>query len=123
VFGNDVGTPDGTCVRDFIHVSDLASAHLKALLHLAEGGSSLAVNLATGKGTSIAELMRTIEEVSGRKVPHVFAPPRAGDPPSLYADPGKAKEILGWEAQFDVRQIIEGAWKWEERLPDFLGTP
>lgn len=120
VFGKEVGTPDGTCIRDFIHVADLASAHLKSLVHLAGGGSSIAVNLATGKGSSIAEVMRTIEEVTGRKVPHVFAPARAGDPPALFADPGKAREILGWEARLDLRQIIASASRWEEKLPEFL---
>lgn len=123
VFGNDVGTADGTCIRDFIHVSDLATAHLKALQYLADGGSSVSLNLATGKGTSIAELLRIIQEVSGKAVPHVFTPPREGDPPVLFADPRKAKEVLGWEARYDIRQIIEGAWRWEEQLPEFLARP
>jgi len=120
VFGNDVGTPDGTCIRDFIHVSDLASAHLKALVYLAGGGPSLALNLATGTGTSIAQLLGIIQEVTGRKVPHSFAPPRPGDPPVLYADPSMATKLLGWKAKFDVRKIIESAWQWEEQLPEFL---
>ena len=80
----------------------------------------MAMNLGTGKGTSIAELLRAIEEISNRKVPHVFASPRAGDPPVLFAEAHKAREVLGWQAQYDLRQIIETAWRWEERLPGFL---
>jgi UDP-glucose-4-epimerase GalE len=123
VFGNDVGTPDGTCIRDYIHVSDLASAHVKALDYLAGGGLSLTANLGTGKGTSIAEILGAIEEVTGRKVPHVFAPARPGDPPALLTEPRRAKEILGWEAHYDLRQIIEGAARWEVELPGFLSRP
>ncbi|SRR6266568_669246 len=123
VFGSDLETPDGTCVRDFIHVADLASAHLKALQHIAKGGSSISLNLGTGKGTSIAELLHLIEIVSGRKVPHVFAPARAGDPPVLFAQVQSAKEILGWEARLDLRQIVMGAWRWEEQLSNFLSAP
>lgn len=120
VFGNDLDTPDGTCIRDFVHVYDLASAHLKALQHIADGGPSVALNLGTGRGTSIATLLDVIEKISGRKVPHVFASHRPGDPPVLIADPRKAKEILGWEYTFDLEQIITGAFRWEEHLPEFL---
>jgi UDP-glucose-4-epimerase GalE len=120
VFGKNLDTLDGTCVRDFIHVSDLASAHLKALMYLADGGPSLELNLATGKGTSIAEVLSIIEGVTSRSVPHTFAPPRDGDPPILFADARKAKEVLGWESRFDIKEIIKGAWIWEEQLPDFL---
>jgi UDP-glucose-4-epimerase GalE len=123
VFGSDLDTPDGTCIRDFIHVWDLATAHLKALTYLVNGGPSVALNLGTGRGTSIAEVLRLIEEISGRKVPHFFAPPRAGDPPVLFADARRAKEVLGWEPQFDIRHILEGAVKWEEMLPGFLEIP
>jgi UDP-glucose 4-epimerase len=83
----------------------------------------VALNLGTGRGTSIAEVLRLIEEISGRKVPHFFAPPRAGDPPVLFADARRAKEVLGWEPQFDIRHILEGAVKWEEMLPGFLEIP
>ncbi len=123
VFGKDLNTPDGTCIRDYVHVADLASAHVKALHYLAKGGASVALNLATGKGTSIAEAIRVIEELSGRALPHVYAPPRAGDPPALYADPSKATEVLGWEAQYDIRATIADALRWEEQLPDFLAAP
>lgn len=122
IFGNDLPTEDGTCIRDYIHVADLASAHLKALNYLACGGASVALNLGTGKGTSIAEILRLVEEASGRKVPHVFAPPRAGDPPVLYAEAHKAKELLGWEARYDIRQTIHDAVRWEEQLPAFLSS-
>lgn len=120
IFGQDLATADGTCIRDFIHVSDLGSAHLKSLQYLAEGGPSVELNLGTGKGTSIAELLHVIEEISGRTVPHVFAPPRAGDPPVLFAEARKAKEVLQWEAKSDLWEIIDSAWKWEEQLPSFL---
>jgi UDP-glucose-4-epimerase GalE len=120
IFGNDLDTKDGTCVRDFVHVADIAAAHLKALEYLAGGGASTALNLGTGKGTSIAEVLEAIEKISNRRVPHVFAPPRAGDPPVLFAKVQKAKQTLGWEARFDLGTIIAGAIKWEEGLPAFL---
>lgn len=123
VFGNQLPTPDGTCVRDFIHVSDLADAHLRALKYLAEGGSSLALNLGTGKGTSIAELLRVIEEISGRKVPHHIVDPRPGDPPILFADSSKAREVLGWQPAFGIREVIQSALHWEENLQSFLSEP
>jgi len=122
VFGNTLDTPDGTCIRDYIHVADLASAHRRALDYLAAGGNSIAMNLGTGKGTSIGELLTVVEEVSGRKVPHSFAPPRAGDPPALYSSPEKARQVLGWTAQYDIRQIVSTALAWEEKLPEFLRT-
>jgi UDP-glucose-4-epimerase GalE len=120
IFGKDLDTPDGTCVRDFVHVCDLATAHLKALQYLDNGGPSVALNLGTGRGTSIAALIAVIEKISDRKVPHVFAPPRPGDPPVLIADSLKAKEMLHWESRFDLEQIIAGASRWEEQLPEFL---
>jgi|SRR5271156_330034 len=120
IFGQDLDTPDGTCIRDFIHVSDLASAHLKALRYLADGGPSVTLNLGRGKGTSIAELLRVIEEISNRKVPHTFASPRSGDPPVLFAEAHMAKKVLGWQARFSLRQIIETAWRWEQQLSSFL---
>jgi len=121
VFGKNLDTPDGTCIRDFIHVSDLANAHVKALHYLAKGGASIEVNLGNGRGTSIAEVLGAIDRISGRNVPHVFAPPRPGDPPVLYAAVKKANEVLGWQARFGLDEIIKGAWRWEEQLPGFLG--
>jgi len=123
VFGESFDTPDGTCIRDFIHVADLATAHVKALEYLTHKGTSTQLNLGTGTGTSIKELIKMIEEVSCRKVPHVFAPPRAGDPPILFADVQKAKETLGWKPRYDLREIVDGALRWEEYLPEFLRMP
>jgi UDP-glucose-4-epimerase GalE len=123
VFGQDLDTQDGTCVRDFVHVADLASAHVKALDYLARGGQSVELNLGTGTGTSIKQLIRAIEEVSGRSVPHVYAPPRPGDPPALFAEAQKAKDILGWEPRYSLQQIVTGAIRWEENLAEFLREP
>ncbi len=123
VFGQNLDTPDGTCVRDFVHVADLASAHVKALEYLSRGGPSIELNLGTGTGSSIKHLIREIEEVSGRSVPHVYAPPRSGDPPSLFADIQKAKETLHWQPKYDLRQIVTGAIRWEENLAEFLREP
>ena len=116
VFGNNLDTPDGTCIRDYIHVSDLGSAHVLALEYLANGGGSISMNLGTGRGTSIKELIDAFHRLTGLVVPHEFAPPRAGDPPSLYANPAKAKEILGWVARRDVDEILTSAWKWQQKL-------
>jgi len=123
VFGGDLNTPDGTCVRDFIHVADLASAHVKALDYLEQGCSSVELNLGTGAGTSINQLIRKIEQVSGLKVPHVLAPARPGDPPILLADVQRAQEVLKWYPQYDLEQIVTGALHWEENLGKFLQQP
>ncbi len=122
IYGTNLNTPDGTCVRDYVHVADLASAHVQALGYLEGGGPSVALNLGTGKGTSVAEIMQFVEAEMNRKVPCRFAPPRQGDPPILFADARKAKEILGWTPRFDIRQIIASAVNWEEQLPEYLGT-
>jgi UDP-glucose-4-epimerase GalE len=123
VFGQYLDTPDGTCVRDFVHVADLASAHVKSLEYLARGGPSLQLNLGTGTGTSIKQLIREIEEISGRPVPHVYAPPRPGDPPVLVAEAQKAKDTLDWKPNYDLKQIVTGAIQWEANLADFLREP
>lgn len=113
VFGTDYPTPDGTGIRDYIHVADLADAHAKALDHLAAGGESLACNLGTGVGVSVKEIISAVEEITGRKVPVVFGPRRAGDPPQLLADPRLAAEKLGWVAKHrDVRDMVRSAWAW-----------
>jgi len=120
VFGRNLDTPDGTCIRDFVHVSDLGTAHVKAVEYLAQGGSSLAANLGTGNGTSIKQLLETIKAVTGGPVPHEFAEARSGDPPILYADPAIAKKVLGWSPRFNLEDIVSTAWKWEQGLPAFL---
>jgi UDP-glucose-4-epimerase GalE len=113
VFGTDYNTPDGTCIRDYIHVNDLAEAHAKALDHLAAGGESIRCNLGTGVGVSVEEIIAAVEEISGKKVPVKYGPRRAGDPDSLVADPSFAKQVLGWEARHrDVRDMVRPAWLW-----------
>ena len=113
VFGTDYPTPDGTCIRDYIHVEDLASAHARALDHLAGGGASIRCNLGTGVGVSVKEIITAAEEITGQPVPVQYGPRREGDPAVLVADPSLAKELLGWEAvNRDVRDMIRPAWKW-----------
>src|SRR5215471_8044236 len=115
VFGSDYPTPDGTCVRDYIHVNDLASAHVKALEHLAAGNQSFAVNLGTGKGASVNEVISAAEKVTGKKVNFKMVPRRAGDPPALVANPAKAQALLQWKASRGLEEIVRTAWNWEER--------
>lgn len=113
VFGTDYDTPDGTCVRDFIHVLDLARAQILALDYLMKGGETLRCNLGTGKGFSVKEMIDAAEEVTGQKLPVEYCDRRPGDAPILVADPSLAKEKLGWEAQYtNVKQIIQSAWLW-----------
>ncbi|TPL79573.1 UDP-glucose 4-epimerase GalE [Mesorhizobium sp. B2-3-12] len=110
VFGTDYETSDGTCVRDYIHVSDLARAHLKALQHLERGGQSLAVNLGTGRGVSIKEIVQAVSRVTSRPVPAVFRTRRPGDPAELYADPSKARAHLGFVPELsDIDTIVRTA--------------
>jgi UDP-glucose 4-epimerase len=114
VFGTDYDTPDGTCLRDYIHVNDLANAHIKALDYLTVQKESLIVNLGTGNGYSVNEMIQAAEKVSGLKVPVVYGERRAGDPAQLVADATLAKEKLGWVAQYhSIEQIIQTAWQWE----------
>jgi UDP-arabinose 4-epimerase len=115
VFGGTLPTYDGTCVRDFIHVSDLARAHVLAADYLANGGKPVAVNLGTGKGTSLMDLLSEIEIITGSIVPYTLEEPRAGDPPVLYADPSKARALFGWQARHDLRDIIRTAYHWEQK--------
>ncbi|MES2995839.1 MAG: UDP-glucose 4-epimerase GalE [Verrucomicrobiota bacterium] len=113
VFGTDYDTPDGTCIRDYIHVADLADAHAKALDLLMAGGDSVRCNLGTGVGVSVKEIISAVEDVTGAKVPVKYGPRREGDPASLVADPSLAKELLGWEAaRKDVREMVGSAWAW-----------
>jgi UDP-glucose 4-epimerase len=113
VFGTDYATPDGTCIRDYIHVEDLADAHARALDHLAKGGSSVRCNLGTGVGVSVKQIISAVEEVTGKTVPVKFGPRREGDPDSLVADPALAKELLGWVAtRKDIKDMVGPAWLW-----------
>jgi UDP-glucose 4-epimerase len=117
VFGNDYPTPDGTCVRDYIHVDDLAEAHLLALEKLAPG-VALRLNLGTGRGYSVREVIRVAEEVTGRKVPVLEAPRRSGDPPVLVAAADRARHELGWKPRYtELRPIVETAWNWHRARP------
>jgi UDP-glucose 4-epimerase len=116
VFGEDYDTPDGTCIRDYIHVSDLAQAHIQAVEYLTGGGPSQAFNAGTGRGYSVREIMRAAEEVTGRKVPYAAGARRDGDPPSLVADAGRLRRTLGWEPRYtDIRTVIEHAWNFARR--------
>jgi UDP-glucose-4-epimerase GalE len=113
VFGTDYPTPDGTAIRDYIHVMDLADAHVRALGYLVRGGESTALNLGTGRGHSVREVIETVEKVGGRKVPAVSSPRRAGDPPQLVADAKRAADVLEWTPHFpELSTIIEHAWRW-----------
>jgi len=121
VFGTDYPTPDGTCIRDYIHVDDLADAHLLALLKL-QPGHRLAYNLGTGKGHSVREVIRACEEVTGRKVAVKEGPRRPGDPPELVASSAKAQQELGWQPAYpDLRTIVETAWHWHRTHPTGFG--
>jgi UDP-glucose 4-epimerase len=119
VFGTDYDTPDGTAVRDYIHISDLSSAHLLALDHLRAGKDSQFINLGNGSGYSVKQVIETAREVTGRDIPFENAPRRAGDPPQLVGDSRKAREVLGWKPQFaELEKIIQSAWKWHTAHPD-----
>lgn len=115
VFGEDYDTPDGTCIRDYIHVEDLASAHLLALekLNTQKGGQF--INLGTASGASVKEVIEICEKVTGKKINHVFCPRRAGDPARLVADPTKAETYLNWRPEHDLQSIIQSAWNWESK--------
>ncbi len=120
VFGNDYPTPDGTGVRDYIHVVDLAKGHLAALNSLARlgGGGLFTVNLGTGQGYSVLDVISTFEAVSGRRIAHRFAPRRAGDIAECFADPSLAKEMLGWQAEKSLSDMCTDAWHWQQQNPE-----
>jgi UDP-glucose 4-epimerase len=122
IFGNDYPTPDGTCLRDYVHVDDLSRAHIAAFQLLAKPGAQHFYNLGTGTPTSVLEVIRAVEKVSGLKVPASFAPRRAGDPPALYADAAKARRELGWTPKFTtIQPIVETAWRWHQARPKGFG--
>ena len=116
VFGDDYDTPDGTGVRDYIHVVDLADGHIAALEYARKNNGVQTVNLGTGRGTSVLELVRAFEKASGKKVPYVIAPRRAGDIAECYADVSKAKEILGWQAKYDIDDMCKDNARWALKL-------
>ena len=119
VFGDDYDTPDGTCIRDYIHILDLAEAHIQGLEYLKGGGESAAFNLGNGAGYSVMEVIKMVEEVVGKEIPYEVAERRAGDPPRLVGNSARAQEILGWKQQYgDLKTIIETAWRWHEAHPD-----
>ena len=112
LFGNDYPTPDGTCIRDYIHVSDLAEAHVLAVEHLLRDGASDVFNVGTGAGHSVLEVLTAVERVTGKKVPHTMGPRREGDPPSLVADSKNCSVLLGWRPQrADLNRIVADAWQ------------
>jgi UDP-glucose 4-epimerase len=112
VFGTDYPTPDGTAIRDYIHVDDLAAAHVAALRYLADGGETTAVNLGTGTGSSVFEVIAATEAVAGKPVPRELAPRRAGDPVATFADPTHAEKVLDWRSDYGLTEIVETAYRW-----------
>lgn len=116
IFGSDYPTPDGSAVRDYVHVLDLAQAHIAALMHLAAGRESLQLNLGTGRGYSVLEVIEVVERVTGLPVPRVMADRRAGDPPVLVANSERAQAVLGWTPNYQtLESIVETAWNWHRR--------
>jgi len=121
IFGNDYKTPDGTCVRDYIHVEDLASAHLDALTYLNKNNDSVTLNCGYGHGFSVKEVIDTVKNISGKDFPVTQSGRRAGDPPCLIADNAKIKAILGWQPRYaDIDTIVKTAFSWEAKLAEFL---
>lgn len=130
VWGDDYSTPDGTGVRDYIHVVDLAQGHLKALQRLKNHTECLAINLGTGVGYSVLDMVRAFEQASGKPVPYKVAPRRAGDIAACYADPAQAEALLGWRAERDLQAMCADAWRWQTNaiaamapLPQGSGQP
>lgn len=119
IFGDDYPTPDGTCIRDYVHVEDLIAAHILALEYLKKGNESNFFNLGSNNGYSVKEMLAAAREVTGKEIPAVIAPRRAGDPSTLVASSEKAKSILGWQPKYnDVKKIIETAWNWHVSHPN-----
>jgi UDP-glucose 4-epimerase len=118
VFGDDYATPDGTGVRDYIHVSDLAEGHVAALRRLLETPGSLTVNLGTGRGYSVLDVVRAYARASGREVPYRVVPRRPGDVAACYADPTRAHELLGWRARLDLDRMCADSWRWQSINPN-----
>ena len=117
VFGDDYPTPDGTAIRDYIHVDDLATAHIAALNYLWNGGESMAFNLGTGQGSSVLEIINMVREVTGREFEVEIGPRRPGDAVRIWADNTRARQVLGWEPKYGLREIIETDWQWHSAHP------
>jgi UDP-glucose-4-epimerase GalE len=115
IFGDDYPTQDGTCLRDYIHVQDLVDAHVLALEKLADGAESMSLNLGTGSGLTVREIVDAVERVTGKKVPVRIGARRPGDPPALVADPSRAEKLLGWKAKRGLDEIVSSAWKWAQK--------
>lgn len=121
VFGNDYPTPDGTCIRDYVHIDDLGSAHLRAL-ELIEPGKGIELNLGTGRGYSVREVIESCRKITGHPIPEVLGERRAGDPPELIADASRARKILDWKPKYaEIEQIVETAWRWHKGHPNGYG--
>ena len=118
IFGTDYDTPDGTCIRDYIHVVDLADGHVKAIEKIKENPGVEVYNLGTGNGYSVLDMVKNFEAATGVKVPYVIKERRPGDIATCYADAKKAKEELGWEAQFGIKEMCEDAWRWQSQNPN-----
>ena len=118
IFGNDYDTPDGTCLRDYIHVVDLAKGHVAALKKIEENCGLFVCNLGTGKGTSVLEMVKAFSRSCGRELPYEFAPRRAGDLPAFWADPAFAKEQLGWSAEKGIQEMCDDVWRWQSKNPN-----
>jgi UDP-glucose 4-epimerase len=122
IFGDDYPTPDGTCIRDYVHVDDLGTAHVRALERLAPG-QGIKLNLGTGHGQSVREVIEMCRKISGHPIPTKLGPRRAGDPPELVADATRAGRELGWEPRYaDLRSIVETAWRWHSTHPNGYGN-
>lgn len=122
VYGNDYATPDGTGIRDYIHVQDLAQGHVRALQVLLEQGRSFTVNLGTGRGSSVLEVLSTFEKACGKAIPYRFVPRRAGDVAQCYASTDLARQWLGWQAQLDLDAMCADAWRWQSSNPMGYGS-
>lgn len=118
VFGNDYDTPDGTGVRDYIHVVDLADGHVKALKKIEENAGLCIYNLGTGTGYSVLDIVKNFEEANNLKIPYSIKPRRAGDIATCYADPTKAKKELGWEAKYGIKEMCADSWRWQKNNPN-----
>ena len=121
IFGNDYPTPDGTCIRDYVHVLDLAMGHVKALKKIEEKAGLCIYNLGTGKGSSVMDIVNSFGEATGIRIPYSIKPRRAGDVPENYANAEKAYRELGWKAQYGIKEMCEDSWRWQSKNPDGYG--